>query len=195
MVTGTAGPAGPAAAYAAAHDDATKATAGVTGQVFPDVARLVTRGDGTHRLTVKLTPEALGDVRVVLTVRNGQVHVRMTGSEAAQNALLNGAGELHRLLDRTGASTTHIVVGDRTAGDAGLGSSAQDNRSDLSGSQDRTPDGAGNHSNDRNAGTRDGATSARDGAARGAQPRSSTDPAADTGGGTRTRVAGVDVTM
>jgi flagellar hook-length control protein FliK len=163
--------------------------------VFPEVARLVSRGDGTHRLTVKLTPEALGDVRVVLTIRNGEVHVRMSGSDAAQNALLQGAGELHRLLDRTGASTTHVVVGDRTADDAGLGSSAQDNRSDLSGSQDRTPDGAGNHSNDRTAGTRDGATSARDGASRGTQPRSSTDPAAGTGGGTRTRTTGVDVTM
>jgi hypothetical protein len=168
----------------------------VTGQVFPEVARLVTRGDGTHRLTIKLTPEALGDVRVVLTVRNGEVHVRLSGSDAAQGALLQGAGELHRLLDRAGASATQVVVGDRTATDPGTGNAAQDHRSDLTGSQDggRNAGGSG-HSDNRTAGTRDGATSARDGSSRGSQPRPSTDPAASTGGGTRTHLVGVDVTM
>jgi flagellar hook-length control protein FliK len=169
--------------------------AGVTGQVFPEVARLVTRGDGTHRLTLKLTPEALGDVRVVLTVRNGEVHVRLSGSDAAQNALLSGAGELHRLLDRSGAAATHVVVGDRTAADPGLAQSTQDGRSDLMGSREGSSDGAGRQSDNRTAGTRDGATSARDGAPGGTRPRSSTDPAAGTGGGTRTRSTGVDVTM
>jgi hypothetical protein len=177
------------------HEEAA-ASAGVTGQVFPEIARLVTRGDGTRRVTLKLTPEALGDVRVVLTVRNGEVHVRMSGSDAAQGALLQGAGELHRLLDRSGATTTHIVVGDRTATDPGLGGSPQDNRTDLSGSQDGTRDTTGRgSSDDRTAGTRDGATSARDGSSRGTHPRPSTDPAAGIGGGTRTPFTGVDVTM
>ena len=45
------------------------------------------------------------------------------------------------------------------------------------------------HQNHRTAGTRDGDTSARDGAPRGTHPHPATNP------GTRTRIAGVDVTM
>ena len=82
---------------------------------------MVSRGDGTRRITIKLSPEALGDVRVVLTVRHGDVHVRMTGSEQAQQALRSGAPELHRLLDLAGASSTSVVVGDQgTSPDAGM---------------------------------------------------------------------------
>jgi flagellar hook-length control protein FliK len=91
----------------------------VPEQVFAGLGRLVSRGDGTHRLTIKLQPEALGEVRVVLTVRDGDVSVRLTGSEAAQRALLQGAGDLQRLLESVGARTAQVVVGDPTGGQAG----------------------------------------------------------------------------
>jgi len=90
-------------------------SASVAGQVLPVVERLVTRGDGTQRVTVKLAPEALGEVRIVLTVRQGEVHVRMTGSDAAQQALLQGQSDLHRLLMTAGATSSSVQVGDQTA--------------------------------------------------------------------------------
>ena len=154
----------------------------VTGQVFPEVGRLVSRGDGTRRITLKLSPEALGDVRVVLTVRDGDVQVRMIGSEQAQQALRAGAPELQRLLDLAGATSSQIIVGDQgRAPDAG-----------QPGAADRHPgDQPGDH---RTAGTRDGDTSARDGSSRGPQQRPSTDPSATRGDFTRTG-PGVDVTM
>jgi flagellar hook-length control protein FliK len=155
------------------------APAQVTGQVFPEISRMVSRGDGTHRITMKLSPEALGDVRVTLTVRNGEVHVRMVGSELAQQALRAGAPDLQRLLDLGGASSSQVVVGDQPSADAGL------------------PNGTAAHSghtDHRTAGTRHGDTTARDGSAGGSQPRPPIDPTAIRGAVTRTR-SGVDVTM
>ena len=82
-------------------------------QLFTDLGRLVRRGDGTHRLTIKLQPEALGEVRVVLTVRDGDVSVRLSGSDAAQRALLQGASDLQRLLESVGAKSAQVLVGDQ----------------------------------------------------------------------------------
>jgi flagellar hook-length control protein FliK len=157
-----------------------QATQQVTGQVFPEVTRLVSRGDGTQRITLKLSPEALGEVRVVLTVRDGDVQVRMIGSELAQQALRAGAPELQRLLDLAGATSSSVIVGDQ-------GSAPE---ADLHSGTDRNPD-------HRTAGTRDGDTSARDGSPGGPQQRPSSDPTA-TRGGTSTGMAapsGVDMTM
>ena len=153
----------------------------VTGQVFPEIGRLVSRGDGTQRITLKLAPEALGEVRVVLTVRDGDVQVRMIGSEQAQQALRAGAPELQRLLDLAGASSSQIIVGDQgSSPDAGLNSGNDRDQEDH-----------------RTAGTRDGDTTARDGSTRGPQSRPSSDPTATRGGtSTVTRThPGVDVTM
>jgi flagellar hook-length control protein FliK len=156
----------------------------VTGQVFPEISRLVSRGDGTRRITLKLSPEALGDVRVTLTVRHGDVQVRMVGSEQAQQALRAGAPELQRLLDAAGASSSQIVVGDQgTSADAGPQNNSQNG-----------PGADAGHTDHRTAGTRDGDTSARDGSSGRSHPRSPIDPAAIRGAVTRTR-SGVDVTM
>lgn len=160
----------------------------VTGQVFPEIGRLVSRGDGTQRITLKLSPEALGEVRVVLTVRDGDVHVRMAGSELAQQALRAGAPELQRLLDLAGASSSHVVVGDQGASlETGLTDGSGADRSARHDPQQGTQD-------HRTAGRRNGDTSARDGTDGGPHKRSSTDPTADPGGPTRIQ-PGVDVTM
>ncbi len=178
-------------------------TSQVTGQVFPEVTRLVARGDGTHRITLKLAPEALGEVRVVLTLRGGEVQVRVSGSEAAQRALSHGSAELHRLLESAGARRTEIAVGQHVTTSSSADLRIADTRP-MEFNADHTHDGAGRHQLDqqfgsqqggrggettdhRTAGTRDGSTSARDGVDRGPQPRPQTP-------GTRTRT-GVDVSM
>jgi flagellar hook-length control protein FliK len=172
----------------AARTEAASPAAHVTGQVFGEVSRLVSRGDGTRRITIKLSPEALGDVRVVLTVRQGEVHVRMAGSELAQRALQQGAPELHRLLEAVGAGSSQIVVGDHS-------STGHDRSTAQQWAEQGGLDAGQENTDHRSAGTRDGEATARDGAPRGTQPRFPTEPPATSGGSTRTRTAGVDVTI
>ena len=175
----------------------------VTSQVFPEVTSLVSRGDGTHRITLTLKPEALGEVRVVMTVRDGAVHVRLAAGQEAQQALLSGSSELTRLLEHAGATDTRIVVRDLVAGPA----SATGASDDLGGSPDRNASnnaggnlgqapgsgpGAGSaHPQDQHAGTRaehpategEPDTGTRTNQSRPVQPV------------TRARTSGVDVTM
>jgi len=83
----------------------------ITDQVFHQVTSLASGGgNGTHRITMKLQPEALGDVRVVLTVRDGAVHVRLAAGQEARAALLQGSPELKQLLERVGATDTRIEI-------------------------------------------------------------------------------------
>jgi flagellar hook-length control protein FliK len=164
----------------------------ITGQVFPEVSNLVARGDGTHRITLTLKPEALGEVRVVLTVRDGAVHVRLAAGHEAQRALLEGSSELTRLLERAGASDTRIVVRDLAAPTTSSASTH-----DPGTSPGAEPSAGGNRPHDQHAGTRadqpatDGThDSTRPGrGATGANPPRSNEPV------TRTRTAGVDVTI
>jgi flagellar hook-length control protein FliK len=96
-------PAGPVAvtAPAAATTDVApaKAPAPVSRQLFDTIEKLATAGNGTHRVTVRLDPGTLGEVRVHLTVRQGEVHVRLSAGAEARAALSTGAGELQRLLE------------------------------------------------------------------------------------------------
>lgn len=179
----------------------------VAAAVGDQVARLVSRGDGTRRLTLQLQPAALGDVRVTLTVRDGQVHVALAAGTDAQAALLRDAPELHRLLERVGASQPQIVVRDLPAAPAvaGPATTAQpDGRpTDQSGAGPGTglptsghQGGAlgphtGGHSQDRRAWT-PAATSARDG---GQPAPGRSDPGRPIDPATRVRTAGVDVSM
>ncbi len=82
----------------------------IPDQVFGEITGLTSRGNGTHRITMKLQPEQLGEVRVVLTLREGTVHVRLAAGQEARAALLDGSPELSRLLEHTGATETRIVV-------------------------------------------------------------------------------------
>jgi hypothetical protein len=86
------------------------APAAISDQVFGEITGLTSRGNGTHRITMKLQPEALGEVRVVLTVRDGAVHVRLAAGQEARAALLDGSPELRQLLEHAGATETRIVV-------------------------------------------------------------------------------------
>jgi len=81
-------------------------TAAVTRQVFPEVTRLASSGNGTHRVTLRLDPGSLGEVRVTLTVSAGQVRVSLAAGQEARDALLYSSPELRRLLERGGADAT-----------------------------------------------------------------------------------------
>ena len=161
----------------------------VTRQVFPEVTSLATRGDGTHRITLTLKPEALGEVRVVMTVRDGAVHVRLAAGHEAQHALREGSPELTRLLAVAGASESRITVRDLPAAPA----SSVDTSPDLGADQrpqDQPPQDqhAGTRAHDpATDGTHDGTRHRR--GATGANPPQSNEPV------THARAAGVDVTM
>ncbi|MEP9362256.1 flagellar hook-length control protein FliK [Nocardioides sp. CN2-186] len=110
-VTATA----PAAGSGLAAPVTTGSSAGhhqVTGQVFPEVVRVAQSPEGTNRVTVKLNPESLGEVRVMLTSRRGALEISLAGGEAARRALTEGAPELRRLLESVGRTESRIVIRD-----------------------------------------------------------------------------------
>ena len=81
-------------------------------QVLPEIATLTSRGEGVHRVTLQLNPRALGDVRVVLTMRQGDVHVRLAAGPEARAALAHSSVELSRALDRLGLGEHRILLSD-----------------------------------------------------------------------------------
>ncbi|HEY1133168.1 MAG TPA: flagellar hook-length control protein FliK [Nocardioides sp.] len=95
-------------------------TAGVALQVVERVAdvtaRLATSGSGTKRITLQLAPEALGEVRIVLTARDGGLQVSLSGGPEARAALQRDGSLLHRMLGDTGASVTRVVLRDPATG-------------------------------------------------------------------------------
>lgn len=81
-------------------------------EVGSHLTSLVRRGEGVHRVTLDLAPAALGDVRVVLTVRQGEVHVRLAAGDEARAALARSGGELTRALEQVGIRDARIVLTD-----------------------------------------------------------------------------------
>jgi flagellar hook-length control protein FliK len=63
-------------------------------------------------VTVRLNPESLGEVRVVLTSRRGGLDVSLAGGAEARRALADGAPELQRLLEAVGRGDSRITVRD-----------------------------------------------------------------------------------
>jgi flagellar hook-length control protein FliK len=114
VVAGAAGLGGVGAAAGTGPASASPAERGpwVTGQVFPEVTRLVARGDGTHRLTLRLHPADLGEVKVILTVKDNTVDVTLSAGPAAREALREGSPQLRALLELAGATTGQLVVRD-----------------------------------------------------------------------------------
>ncbi|MFW6867092.1 flagellar hook-length control protein FliK [Nocardioides sp. CPCC 206347] len=114
----------------------------VVAQVFPEVTRLASSGNGTHRITLTLQPAQLGEVRVTLVVRDGAVRVRMSGEAgdgAVRQALATGAPELQRMLERAGATEARVLVRDVNAAPQ-LGMPTPAARNDLSQAWSGQPD-------------------------------------------------------
>ncbi|MBJ7358614.1 flagellar hook-length control protein FliK, partial [Nocardioides sp.] len=114
-------PSGPAAPVPSSGPVATGSTtaqatpSAVTQQVFDRIERLVVAGDGTHRISLRLDPGTLGEVRLMLTVRAGRVSVRIAADDEARRALVHGAPELQRLLESQGAGDVRVNVRSLTA--------------------------------------------------------------------------------
>ncbi|WP_460564244.1 flagellar hook-length control protein FliK, partial [Geodermatophilus arenarius] len=93
----------------------------VAAQVAPTVATLAAGPDGTHTMTLVLTPETLGPVEVRVTVHSGTVELSLRGaSDAGRAALLDALPDLRRDLEASGLTCSRLQV-DRDA--AGSGSS------------------------------------------------------------------------
>lgn len=99
----------------AARGEARPADA-VPGQVFPEVVRLSQAGPGTHRMTLRLDPGTLGEVRVTLTVRDGEVQVRLAAQHDAHEVLAQSAPDLRRLLEQSGTVDARVAVADLESG-------------------------------------------------------------------------------
>jgi len=188
------------AAAAPVTATAAPAPARVTQQVFPEVVRIAGQGDGPRRLTLRLQPEFLGEVRVVMTSHKGELQVSLAAGEAARHALTEGTPELRRLLESVGATDARIVIRDLPTG-ALPGGSVRDAApttpspvrtdvpSDLAGGpgsgtgrpgSDRAPDQQAHQR---------GSNTAMEGTLDAANPSRRTDSV------TRARTAGLDVTM
>jgi hypothetical protein len=171
--------------------------------VFPEVVRVASTPGGPQRVTVKLQPEALGEVRVVLTTHRGELRVSLGAEGHAHHALLEGAPELRRQLEAVGVADARIVVRDLPGGTGGTGSSAQtgtqpDPQTSPDGRQDADRQGAaaGDPGGSGGSGTGRGdhtTTHGRSTATDGTPGATTTSRRTETV--TRTRAAGLDVTM
>ncbi|MGA8209188.1 MAG: flagellar hook-length control protein FliK, partial [Nocardioidaceae bacterium] len=88
----------------------------VLDQVLEGVPRLVQRGDGTSRLTLKLHPADLGEVHVTVSVKAGVVDVTLAAGAQAREALGSGSEHLRVLLERLGHTSGHVTLRDLASG-------------------------------------------------------------------------------
>jgi hypothetical protein len=138
-----AGPAVPAVAPVAVAEPAAPAAPAppVSGQVAQQVAVLRTAPDGTHTMTVVLTPETLGPVEVQVTLTQGSVELTLkSATEAGRSALLEALPDLRRDLAGAGLTCTNASV-DRDPG--GSWASAQQHAAGDRAGQHGQPDGRG----------------------------------------------------
>jgi hypothetical protein len=114
----------------------------VIDQVFSQITQVAGHAtQAAQRVTVKLNPDNLGEVRIVLTHRQGELHVSLAAGEQARSTLTDGSAELHRLLQTAGHSDSRIVVRDlaspigapSTASSTAVAPTAQTAQSGLTG--------------------------------------------------------------
>jgi flagellar hook-length control protein FliK len=97
----------------------------VSGQIAKHVAVLRGGPDGSHTMTVVLTPESLGPVEVSVTVSRGAIELTLRGAhEHGHAALLDAVPDLRRDLEAAGLTCSRLDV-DRGSRDGGWSSSQQ----------------------------------------------------------------------
>jgi flagellar hook-length control protein FliK len=117
-----AGIGAPAAAAATPGTDVDAATGPaatqpVSAQVARQVAVLRGAADGSHTMTLVLTPETLGPVEVSVTVSSGTVDLTLRGAnEHGRAALLDALPDLRRDLELAGLSVARAEVDRDTGG-------------------------------------------------------------------------------
>jgi hypothetical protein len=84
----------------------------VLAQVTPALARVVTRGDGEHRMMLKLHPADLGEIHLTVTVRGEHVDVEIAAGAQARDLLRDGSAHLRSLLESIGRTTGQLVLRD-----------------------------------------------------------------------------------
>jgi flagellar hook-length control protein FliK len=117
---GSTAPTATAAAPSADIDSVTRTAASqpVSSQVARQVAVLRGAADGSHTMTLVLTPETLGPVEVSVTVTRGTLDLTLRGAnEHGRAALLDALPELRRDLESAGLSCSKLEV-DRGTGDS-----------------------------------------------------------------------------
>jgi hypothetical protein len=168
----------------------------VLDQVLPAVPRVVQRGDGTTRLSLKLHPADLGEVHVTVTVKDGVVDVTLAAGHEARQAMGEAGDRLRALLSGGGHTPGQVVLRDlpqaaptnavqaqpQTTSSAGLGTS-------YSGLTDAGTGGAGQHQQ----GAGEGRTTQHGAAGSGPDPRP--DSPTDRRRTRTPAVAGLDVTV
>lgn len=118
----------------------TAASLPVAGQVARQVAVLRGAPDGSHTMTLVLTPETLGPVEVSVTVSKGTVDLVLRGAhEHGRAALLDALPDLRRDLESAGLTTSRLEVA-RDSGGSWLdrhaaGQQAQQGSGDRPGQQ------------------------------------------------------------
>jgi flagellar hook-length control protein FliK len=175
----------------------------VSRQVIPELTRMSTLGEGVHRLTMTLRPEALGEVRVTMTVRDGSLHVRLAAGTEAQHALVPDLTELQQVLKLGSGSDVRVVLRDLSGVPANPDQQSTQT-GNQAGNQTGGQHGAGQHAG-HGAPTGDPGTSAGSGQNRreAGTPRdiNATDGVVDETSGSRSqavrraRPTGVDLTM
>jgi flagellar hook-length control protein FliK len=125
----TSGPAAPAATTAPVTrpEATTGATVAhpVSNQIARSVAVLRGAPDGSHTMTVVLTPDSLGPVEVSVTVHKGAVELTLRGAhEHGRAALLDAVPDLRRDLESAGLTCSRLDV-DRGGRDGAWSSSQQ----------------------------------------------------------------------
>ncbi len=89
----------------------------VAAQLAPPVATLAAGPNGTHTLTLVLTPETLGQVEVRVTVTDGTLDIGLRGaSDAGRAALLDALPDLRRDLESSGLACSRLQVDREQAG-------------------------------------------------------------------------------
>jgi flagellar hook-length control protein FliK len=89
----------------------------VAAQVARQVAVLRGAPDGSHTMTLVLTPETLGPVEVSVTVTQGTVDLVLRGAhEQSRVALLDALPDLRRDLESAGLVTSKLEVAKDSGG-------------------------------------------------------------------------------
>lgn len=81
-------------------------------QVTPVVTRMVSAGEGSHRMVLRLHPADLGEVHLTVTVRGDDVDVTVAAGPEARELLAEGGGQLRSLLESIGRTTGQVVFRD-----------------------------------------------------------------------------------
>lgn len=81
-------------------------------QLTPVVKRMVSAGEGSHRMVLRLHPADLGEVHLTVTVRGDDVDVTVSASPDTRRLLADGSNQLRSLLESVGRTTGQVVFRD-----------------------------------------------------------------------------------